>query len=204
MTTPTGETQPTAPGSAVHLFFWVNSSLQVDIFTLSECSEYFRALSHSGMREMSESLVPLDHVSSSVFYHFLEFSFYNRFIVPVKDLDTHIQVWGVCELVWWSLSFSKSLFVLPYLELSSYLLAETFLSECLSVLEGELSPDNCCSYLSLAQEICCEQLKRTVFTYMSRNMLEMHHLVTYANPLYRHCWPGILVLILLLYVAFSS
>ncbi|TWW76444.1 hypothetical protein D4764_13G0011060 [Takifugu flavidus] len=130
----------------------------VDLFRLSECSEYFRALSQSGMRETSESLVQLDHVSSSVFYHFLEFSFHNRFIVPVKELDAHIQ-------------------------LSSYLLAETFLSECLSVLEGELSPDNCCSYLSLAQEICCEQLKRTVFAYMSRNMLEMPHLVTYANPL---------------------
>lgn len=93
-------TQPTAPGSLVHLLFWVNSSLQVDLFRLSECSEYFRALSQSGMRETSESLIQLDHVSSSVFYHFLEFSFYNRFIVPVKVLDAHIQVQGVCELVW--------------------------------------------------------------------------------------------------------
>lgn len=91
---PTVETQPTAPGSALHLLFWVTSSLKVDLLRLSGCSEYFRALSQSGMRETSESLVQLDHVSSSVFYRFLEFSFHSRFIVPVKELDAHIQVWG--------------------------------------------------------------------------------------------------------------
>lgn len=67
------------------------------------------------------------------------------------------------------------------LEVSSYLLAEAFLSKCLSVLAGELSPSNCWSYLSLAQEICCAELKMTVFTYLSRNLLEMPHLIKYAT-----------------------
>lgn len=44
------------------------------------------------MRETSESLIQLDHVPSSIFYHFLEYSFHNRFIVPVTELDAHIQV----------------------------------------------------------------------------------------------------------------
>lgn len=131
--------------TTTHIFY-------VDLLRLSECSEYFRALSQSRMRETSESLIQLDHVPSSIFYHFLEYSFHHRFIVPATELDAHIQV-------------------------SSYLLAEAFLSKCLSVLEDELNPDNCWSYLSLAQEICCEQLKRTVFTYMSRNLLEMPHLL---------------------------
>ncbi|XP_051238844.1 kelch-like protein 42 isoform X1 [Dicentrarchus labrax] len=127
-------------------------AFHVDLGRLSECSEYFRALSQSRMRETSESLIQLDHVSSSILYNLLEFSFNNKFKVPREELDTHIQV-------------------------SSYLLAEAFLSKCLAVLEDELSPGNCLSYLSLAQDICCVELKVTVFTYLSRNLLEMPHLI---------------------------
>ncbi|XP_044048841.1 uncharacterized protein LOC122874694 isoform X5 [Siniperca chuatsi] len=108
------------------------------------------------MRETSESLIHLDHVSSSVFYNLLEFAFYNKFKVPQEELGTHIQV-------------------------SSYLLAEAFLSKCLSVLADELSPGNSLSYLSLAQEICCVELKMTVFTYLSRNLLELPDLIKCLN-----------------------
>ncbi|KAF7662898.1 hypothetical protein LDENG_00223260 [Lucifuga dentata] len=108
------------------------------------------------MRETSESLIHLDHVSSSIFYNLLEFSFHNQFKVPQEELGSHIQV-------------------------SSYLLAEAFLSKCLSVLADELNPDNCLSYLSLAQEICCAELKMTVLTYLSRNLLELPHLVRRVN-----------------------
>ena len=68
------------------------------------------------------------------------------------------------------------------LEVSNYLLTEAFLSKCLSVLEDELRPDNCLSYLNLAQEICCEELKLTVFTYFSRNMMELSLLTRYTTP----------------------
>lgn len=94
---------------------------------------------------------------------------------------------GTASVVWCSLPVSHCLPAPLTLEVSSYLLAEAFLSKCLSVLEEELNQENCWSYLSLAQEICCEQLKRTVFTYMSRNLLEMPHLVTYASLQYHHC-----------------
>ncbi|KAG8012582.1 hypothetical protein GBF38_020395 [Nibea albiflora] len=114
----------------------------------SQFSEYFRALSQSRMRETSESLIHLDHVSSSIFYNLLEFSFHNKFEFPREELDTHIQA---------------------------------FLSKCLSVLADELNPNNCLSYLSLAQEICCAELKMTVFTYLSRNLLEMPHLIKCLN-----------------------
>ncbi|XP_058501436.1 actin-binding protein IPP isoform X2 [Solea solea] len=123
-------------------------TFHVDLERLSECSDYFRALSQSKMRETSESFIHLDHVSSSVFYNILEFSFHNKFKVPKEELDTHIQV-------------------------GSYLLTVAFLSKCLSVLADELRPDNCLSYLSLAQEICCAELKMTVLTYLSRNMMEL-------------------------------
>ncbi|XP_008289242.1 kelch-like protein 42 [Stegastes partitus] len=127
-------------------------AFHVDLQRLAECSKYFRALSQSRMRETSESLIHLDHVSSSVFYNLLEFSFYNNFKVHQEDLGTHIQV-------------------------SSYLVAEAFLSKCLSVLADVLSSSNCLSYLSLAQEIFCEEMKLTVFTYLSRNMLELPHVI---------------------------
>ncbi|XP_067356470.1 kelch-like protein 42 isoform X2 [Channa argus] len=143
-----GETMVTVQTST-HVF-------HVDIRRLSECSEYFRALSQSRMRETSENLIHLDHVSSSIFYSILEFSFYSKFNVPEEELGAHIQV-------------------------SSYLLAESFLSRCLSVLADELRPDNCLSYLNLAQEICCADLKMTVFTYLSRNMMELSHLIRCLN-----------------------
>lgn len=65
---------------------------KVNLRMLSESSGYFRALSQSGMREASENFIQLDHVSSSVFYNLLEFTFYNRFEVPKEELATHIQV----------------------------------------------------------------------------------------------------------------
>ncbi|XP_056138483.1 kelch-like protein 1 [Lampris incognitus] len=128
----------------------------VDLERLSECSEYFRALSQSRMRETSESLIHLEHVSSSIFYNLLELSFHDRFKVPSEELGDHIQV-------------------------GSYLLAEVFLSKCLSALVFELNPDNCLSYLALAQEICCAELKMTVLTYLSRNLLELSHLTRCLN-----------------------
>nr|XP_020468801.1 kelch domain-containing protein 7A-like [Monopterus albus] len=108
------------------------------------------------MRETSESLIHLDHVSSSIFYNILEFCFHNKFNVPQEELGTHIQV-------------------------SSYLLAEAFLSKCLSVLADYLRPENCLFFLSLAQEICCAELKMTVFTYLSRNMMELSRLIRCLN-----------------------
>ncbi|XP_068169511.1 kelch-like protein 42 isoform X2 [Antennarius striatus] len=127
-------------------------AFHVDLGRLSECSEYFRALSQSRMREISESLIQLDHIPSSIFYNLLDFTFHNNFKVPREELGAHIQV-------------------------GTYLIAETFLSKCLSVLADELTPDNCLSFLSLAQEICCPELKMTVFTYLSRNMLEMPQII---------------------------
>ncbi|CAJ1056898.1 kelch-like protein 42 isoform X1 [Xyrichtys novacula] len=128
----------------------------VDLGRLSECSEYFRALSQSRMRETSQNLIHLDHVSSSVFHNLLEFTFYNNFEVLEEELGAHIQV-------------------------SSYLLAEAFLSKCLSVLTDLLSPANCLSYLSLAQELCCVELKITVFTFLSQSLLELPHLIRSLN-----------------------
>ncbi|XP_039988140.1 kelch repeat and BTB domain-containing protein 13 isoform X1 [Xiphias gladius] len=96
-------------------------AFHADLRRLSECSEYFRALSQSKMRETSESLIHLDHVSSSVFYNLLEFSFHNKFGVPQEELGTHIQ------------------------------------------------------------EICCAELKMTVFSYLSRNLMELSLLTRCLN-----------------------
>ncbi|XP_054887998.1 kelch repeat and BTB domain-containing protein 11 [Poeciliopsis prolifica] len=127
-------------------------AFHVDLPKLSECSEYFRALSQSSMRETSESHIHLDHVSSSIFHNLLEFCFNHDFNVPQEELGVHIQV-------------------------GSYLLAEAFVSRCLLALAHELNPSNCLSYLSLAQEIFCPELKNTVFTYLSRNLLELPHVI---------------------------
>lgn len=70
--------------------------------------------------------------------------------------------------------------LLPTLEVSSYLLTEAFLSKCLTALADELRPDNCLSYLTLAREICCAELKTTVSTYLGRNTMELSLLTRYA------------------------
>ena len=75
------------------------------------------------------------------------------------------------------------------MQVASYLLAEGFLSKCLSALAEELNPDNCLSYLSLAQEICCNELKMTVFIYLSKNLLELPQLIRYSIGLMQHSYP---------------
>lgn len=92
---------------------------------------------------------------------------------PVWTSHAHICKSGAVVLSFFS----------PFLtlEVSSYLLAQAFLSKCLSFLADELSPANCLSFLSLAQEICCVELKMTVLTYLGRNLLEMPQLIKYAT-----------------------
>ena len=65
---------------------------QVDLERLSECSEYFRGLSQSRMRELSEGLIHLGHVPSSIFHNLLEFSFHQQFRVSEEELADNIQV----------------------------------------------------------------------------------------------------------------
>lgn len=72
-------------------FIWV---YKVNLGRLTDCSEYFRALSQSSMRETTESLIVLDHIPSSVFHSLLEFCFRNDFSVPQEELGEHIQVGG--------------------------------------------------------------------------------------------------------------
>uniref|UniRef100_A0A4W5KWL7 BTB domain-containing protein n=1 Tax=Hucho hucho TaxID=62062 RepID=A0A4W5KWL7_9TELE len=126
-------------------------AFHVNLGRLTDCSEYFRALSQSSMRETTESLIVLDHIPSSVFHSLLEFCFWNDFSVPQEELGEHIQV-------------------------GSYLLAEAFVSQCLLALSGVLTPDTCLSYLALARDICCTELETTVFSYLSRHLLELPHL----------------------------
>lgn len=76
------------------------------------------------------------------------------------------------------------------LEVGSYLLAEAFLSRCLSVLAEELRPENCLSFLSLSEKICCEELRTTVLTYLSRNLLELPHITRYQS-IYSHAMTGL-------------
>ncbi|CAL1592150.1 unnamed protein product [Knipowitschia caucasica] len=124
----------------------------VDLRRLAAISEYFRALSQSRMRETTENLISLEHVPLTVFHNLLEFSFNGKFAVPAAELTSHIQV-------------------------SSYLLAEAFLSRCLSELAAALSPHSCASFLILERDIGCPELRRTLFRYLSHNLLELPHIV---------------------------
>ncbi|KAF6735006.1 Kelch repeat and BTB domain-containing protein 11 [Oryzias melastigma] len=116
----------------------------------------FEPCPQSRMKETSERLIHLEHVPSSVFHNLLEFYFNGNFKVPQEELGPNIQV-------------------------SCYLLAEAFLSKCLSVLAEELGSSNCSSYLSLAQETCCSELRLTVLTFLSRNLLEVPHVFRKLN-----------------------
>ncbi|XP_043072629.1 uncharacterized protein LOC122323055 [Puntigrus tetrazona] len=67
-------------------------TFQVDLEKLADCSEYFKALSHSCMRETSEQLVHLEHVPSPVFHNLLQFCFLQRFCVPEDLFVEHLQL----------------------------------------------------------------------------------------------------------------
>ncbi|KAL4617955.1 kelch repeat and BTB domain-containing protein 11-like [Arapaima gigas] len=126
-------------------------AFHVELGKLSECSEYFRALSQSSMRETSENLIHLEHIPSAVFHNLLEFTFLQHFLVSEEDLGVHIQV-------------------------GSYLLAKPFTSRCLVALAGALNPANCRSYLDFSQDIVCSEMRDTVYEYLSRNLLELPQL----------------------------
>ncbi|RXM30707.1 Choline kinase alpha [Acipenser ruthenus] len=129
----------------------------VDLGKLSECSEYFRALSHSRMKETTENLIHLDHISSRAFRNLLEFTFRQPWEVPEEELREHIQV-------------------------GSYLLAHPFLARCLALLRKVLTPQNCQSYLDFAKSIFCEEMLSTVYCYLSTRLLEMPQLYGSLEP----------------------
>ncbi|MGH0162371.1 UNVERIFIED_CONTAM: hypothetical protein FKN15_071914 [Acipenser sinensis] len=129
----------------------------VDLGKLSECSEYFRALSHSRMKETTENLIHLDHISSRAFRNLLEFTFRQHWEVPEEELREHIQV-------------------------GSYLLAHPFLARCLALLRKVLTPQNCQSYLDFAKSIFCEEMLSTVYCYLSTGLLEMPQLYGSLEP----------------------
>ncbi|KAI7802444.1 kelch-like protein 42 [Triplophysa rosa] len=126
-------------------------TFHVDLEKLADCSEYFRALSHSCMKEMSERLVHLEHVPSLVFHNLLEFCFLQRFCVPEDLLMEHLRV-------------------------SSYLLATSFTDRLLITLSQALTEHTCPSYLQLAEGLCSVELQETVLTFMSKHLLELPHL----------------------------
>lgn len=124
---------------------------QADLDRLADCSEYFKALSHSCMRETEELLVSLAHVPSTVFHNLLQFCFLHRFSVTENLIEEHLRV-------------------------STYLLLPDFTSRLLMALSEALTEHNCLAYLRLADELCSAELQETVLTYLSRNLLELPHL----------------------------
>nr|WEX30626.1 Kelch-like protein 42-A-1 [Carassius gibelio] len=132
-------------------------TFHVDLEKLADCSEYFRALSHSCMRETSEQLVHLDHVPSPVFHNLLQFCFLQRFCISEDLIGEHLRV-------------------------STYLLASGFTNRLLIALSQALTEHTCLGYLQLAEELCSEELQETVLTYLSKNLLERSHLCQGLDP----------------------
>ncbi|XP_039617442.1 kelch-like protein 17 [Polypterus senegalus] len=123
-------------------------SFQADLRRLAECSEYFRALSQSQMREMKDNIIDLPHIPSRAFCSFLEFSFYQNLEVTEVDLP-------------------------EFIEAANYLLANHFLSACLRFLKIVLTPENYQFYLDFAKSITCEEMLVEIYSYLSAHMLEL-------------------------------
>ncbi|KAI5623825.1 kelch repeat and BTB domain-containing protein 13-like [Silurus asotus] len=123
----------------------------VDIERLADCSEYFRALYNSCMRESAEHLVDLSHVPSIVFHNLLQFCFQQRFSIPHNLLEEHLRI-------------------------STYLLVPSFTHHLLSSLSEILSEQSFLDYLQLAEELGSVELRETVLMYLSKNLLELPHL----------------------------
>ncbi|XP_065139655.1 kelch-like protein 26 isoform X1 [Paramisgurnus dabryanus] len=136
--------------TSTHTFF-------VDLEKLADCSEYFRALSHSCMRETTERLVNLEHVPSLVFHNLLEFCFLQRFCVPENLLVEHLRA-------------------------SSYLLVSSFTDRLLITLSQVLTENTCLGYLQQAEELCSVEIQDTVLAYMSKHLLELPHLSKGLDP----------------------
>ncbi|KAG2459933.1 CHKA kinase, partial [Polypterus senegalus] len=119
-----------------------------DLRRLAECSEYFRALSQSQMREMKDNIIDLPHIPSRAFCSFLEFSFYQNLEVTEVDLP-------------------------EFIEAANYLLANHFLSACLRFLKIVLTPENYQFYLDFAKSITCEEMLVEIYSYLSAHMLEL-------------------------------
>lgn len=144
-------------GTQTHDVMPTGTCFQVDLEKLADCSEYFKALSHSCMRETSERLVHLEHVPSQVFHSLLQFCFLQRFCVPEDLLVEHLRV-------------------------STYLLASRFTNHLLIALSQALTERTCLGYLQLAEELCSEELQETVLTYLSKYLLEHPHLSKGLDP----------------------
>ncbi|XP_066540395.1 kelch repeat and BTB domain-containing protein 11 [Hoplias malabaricus] len=130
--------------TSTHVFY-------VDLERLADCSEYFRALSHSCMRETEENLVNLTHVPSRVFHSLLQFCFLHSFSVPENLIEEHLRV-------------------------STYLLVPGFTSRLLLALSEALTEHTSLAYLQLSEELCSVELQETVLIFMSKNLLEFPHL----------------------------
>ncbi|XP_072551160.1 uncharacterized protein [Salminus brasiliensis] len=127
--------------TSTHIFY-------ADLERLAECSEYFRALSHSSMRETEEHLVNLGHVPSRVFHNLLQFCFLHRFSVPETLIGEHLRV-------------------------STYLLVPGFTARLLMALSEILTEHTYLAYLRLAEELCSSELQEVVLAYLSKNLLEL-------------------------------
>ncbi|MCJ8733154.1 hypothetical protein PDJAM_G00219900 [Pangasius djambal] len=123
----------------------------VDVERLADCSEYFRALCNSCMRESAEHLVNLSHVPSRVFHNLLQFCFLQRFCIPHNLLEEHLRV-------------------------STYLLVPDFTRCLLLSLSEILTEQTFLDYLQLAEELGSVEIHETVLKYLSTNLLELPHL----------------------------
>ncbi|TRY62404.1 hypothetical protein DNTS_031818 [Danionella cerebrum] len=132
-------------------------SFNVDLEKLADSSEYFKALSHSSMKETCERLVHLEHVPSPVFHNFLQFTFFEIFCVSEDLLGEHLRV-------------------------STYLLAFRFTKRLLLALSQALTEHTVLSYLKLADELCSEEVLETTLTYISKHVLELPHLSKDLGP----------------------
>ncbi|XP_037395780.1 kelch repeat and BTB domain-containing protein 13 isoform X2 [Pygocentrus nattereri] len=123
--------------TSTHIFY-------VDLERLADCSEYFRALSHSCMKETEEHLVNLAHVPSRAFHSLLQFCFLNRFIVPENQIEEHLRLAEeLCsvELQETVLTYlSKNLLELPSLSRNM----ELHLQQELLQMRSRSTPRLCC------------------------------------------------------------
>ncbi|XP_026870919.2 LOW QUALITY PROTEIN: kelch-like protein 28 [Electrophorus electricus] len=130
--------------TSTHMFY-------ADLERLAECSEYFRALSHSSMKETADHLVNLAHVPSRVFHSLLQFCFLQNFSVPENLLEEHLRV-------------------------SMYLLIPGFTGHLLAAVSEALTEHTYLAYLQLAEELCSVELQETVLAFLSTHLLELPHL----------------------------
>lgn len=136
----------------INFYHWFHAStkilyLQAHRAILASCSEFFRAIFTSSMKESRESSIKLD-VSSFGIELVLDFIYTSRLEINLSNIQ-------------------------DVLSAANYIQLETVIEACLNYLENELDIENCIDILTLAENYSVKSLTEKVYRFICGHIHEL-------------------------------